>query len=482
MRILLAAVVLLALGAPSARAEDTMLYDFEDAAAVADWAPGKLAEVKADAPAPKIEVSADGATSGRQALKLTFDGGDWPVVTTSKIPVAGDWKAFRTLRLDLTTDRPLVAYVRILQTKLNEKGRPFYYERTMILVPGKNEMVVVLHDGFGAMNPKNGDIVSFTLGAFRPEKGQTLSVDNVRLSADWPWIRNTEWNSPYNHDGYSSAAQREFARTGASPKFKVLGTDLEVADLADLAKRLKGQWVEPAPKTVDQVETEFRAQFDEIKKTHPKAVLAVLRDGEKGWDPAAPEKVYAGWKMAYISTHAPDGPNAWREDARTLGESTEIFMRHRSPMMQADLSVIPKGAEILAAKLLVVRRGPPDKSSMWNPFKANMWAAEPCNREWDPAATTCYTYAAGKLWKAVSGMYYGEDPDYWPVFIAHGLIGTGEALAWDFTDALKFWNDGTRANHGFFLYGDGTDCLGIYTMKAKEVKQHPAILVIYEPR
>jgi hypothetical protein len=187
-------------------------------------------------------------------------------------------------------------------------------------------------------------------------------------------------------------------------------------------------------------------------------------------------------------------------------------MRHRSPLMQADLSSIPKGSTILAAKLVVMRAGEPGpKAGERTPFKPNMWVAEPCNRDWDEKSANCYSYAPGKLWKAVSGLYYGEDParqpsghgtpavpggdaaaspDYQPVFAAYGPAGTGAANVWDFTEALKFWlvpraaegTDGAHVNHGFFLYGDSIDYMRIFTTRAKDVKQRPAIMVIYERR
>ena len=42
--------------------------------------------------------------------------------------------------------------------------------------------------------------------------------------------------------------------------------------------------------------------------------------------------------------------------------------------------------------------------------------------------------------------------------------------------------DGKYANHGFFLHGDSNDYMRMYTPKAKNVKQRPAVLVIYEPK
>ena len=154
-------------------------------------------------------------------------------------------------------------------------------------------------------------------------------------------------------------------------------------------------------------------------------------------------------------------------------------MRHRSVLMQADLSSVPKDATILAARLVVTRSL---GSDLKPPAKPNLWVAEPCNRDWDAASANCYCYAKGKYWKAVSGLYYGEDPDFWPVFIAHGPAGGGAVSVWDFTEAVKFWFDGQHANHGFFLYGDSNDYMSLYTPRVKDIKLRPALMVVYEPR
>jgi hypothetical protein len=153
-------------------------------------------------------------------------------------------------------------------------------------------------------------------------------------------------------------------------------------------------------------------------------------------------------------------------------------MRHRGLLMQMDLSTIPAGAKILAARLLVTRVVGDDLKPAAKP---NMWVMEPCNRAWDPAATNCYSYAPGRHWKAVSGLYYGEDPDFWPVFAAHGPSGGGDVSSWDFTAAIKFWTEARHANHGFFLHGLN-DYARLYTHRAKNIRQRPTVLVIYSPQ
>ena len=87
-------------------AEDKILFDFAEPSSVHDWVPVKLPELQADQPAPKVEIVPSGDTpeSGK-CLKIRFDGGDWPAISTTKIPVAGNWKPYETLKADLTVER-----------------------------------------------------------------------------------------------------------------------------------------------------------------------------------------------------------------------------------------------------------------------------------------------------------------------------------------------------------------------------------------
>jgi hypothetical protein len=459
---------------------DEPLFDFKDPKCVKDWSPIKLPGVEKEAPSPRFEIVPPGNGSKENAFKITFAGGDWPAIATSKIPVAGNWKQFQTLKADLTAERPCVAYFRICQGKPDDQPKQPCWEKTLMLQPGRNEVALAIRHGLGSsiIDPKKGDITSFAIGMFQPDKDQALLVSNVRLSADWPPPQATGWFSPYNHDGYSTAVARECQRTGALPKFKVLGTDMEVADLRELAKKLEDKWVKPEPKTIEQVEAEFKAEFAKLKQAHPKAVMAILRDGETGWNPAMPDKAYAGWKMHYQNSHGPDGPNLGREVSQPLHDTVESFMRHRGVLLRADLTCIPKDAMILAAKFVATRVPPKDPKMM---EKANLWVAEPCNRDWDPAAANCYLYAPGKYWKAVNGLYYGEDPDHWPVFVMHGPAGGGLVSAWDFSEAFKFWQQPDHPNHGFFLHCQN-DYMRLYTHLAKEIKLRPAIMVVYEPK
>ena len=472
---------ILAFPTMAAEIPDAVLFDFKPSD-VAAWEPVRLAAAKPDAPmpAPKVELSPFNPITGQASLQITFSGGQWPTVGTTVIPIKGTWKEFQTLKAELTVDKAAIAYIGIGQGDQDAKGLKPQWEKTLFLRPGRNAVDLTIRHGLGrtVIDPKAGEITSFIIGMFQPEAGQVLRVGNVRLSREWPAPQVTGWYSPYNHDGYSAWAAADYERTKAVPPFKVLGTDMTVPSYIELSKSLKEAWKPPVETTIDQVEANFKAGFAELKKAHPNAVLAILRDGETGFDPANPQKTYAGWKLAYLSCHGPDGPNAGRELPKSNVETVEAFMRHRSVLVQADLSSIPKGSTILAARLVITRVVRPDLKPI---SKANLWMTEPCNRDWDPEGATCYYYAKGKPWKAVSGLYYGEDPDFYPVLLSHGP-GSAPVNVFDFTEGLKFWVEQGHENHGFFFYGDSGDYMLIYTQKHKEIRQRPAILVVYAPK
>ena len=214
-----------------------------------------------------------------------------------------------------------------------------------------------------------------------------------------------------------------------------------------------------------------------------KAVMAVLRDGEKGYDSARPDAAYAGWKDAYWNSHGPDSNYVDRAENRGKATSHEIFMRHRSPLMRVDLASIPKGSNILAAQLVVVKTS--DKVlDDHNPAKRpTMWVVEPCNRPWVETEVNAFQYAKDKFWKDIGGFHIGDaDPDFLPMYLAFGPGRPGKVNAWDFVQAVKFWTDGKHENHGFMLHGDAGDYMTAHTREAAEIKNRPAAFVIYVPK
>lgn len=445
---------------------EKVVYDFDDFAGVKAWANSLHTEGGGKEPPVKVEQSTDHAAAGKHSLKLTFAGGRWPTVGTDA--VSQDWLAFKTFKADVTAGRSCVVGFTLLQ----EKSRPgdgwesviSRWTTTAFLKPGKNEVVAsLLSPNDYAVHPKWGKAVRFEVFMYNPHDGESIHVDNVRLGNDKLPVRE-------------------------KVKMAIHGTDRTVSGgsvdgCRELARNVAHLWNPPPAVTVEQVEEEFRATYAELKKRHPKAVLAVLRDGEKGYDPADPDKVYAGWKDAYWSSHGPD--TAFAERARNRGrEAThEVFMRHRSPLMRVDLSSVPAGSNVLAARLVVVKTS--DKVlDDHNPGKRpTMWVVEPCNRPWDEYQVNAFQYAKDKFWKEIGGGHIGgEDPDFLPVYLAYGWGRPGKVGTWDFTQAIRFWTDGKHENHGFMLHGDSGDYLTARTREAAQVKDRPSVLVVYVPK
>jgi hypothetical protein len=449
---------------------DTILFDFEDEADLKGWANLELADAQENEPPVRLERVPEHATSGTQSLKLTFAGGRWPTITTTSVP--DDWLPYQTFLADVTVSRPCVIGFTVLQEQ-SKRGEGYdpsasRWTKTQFLKPGKNEVSALLRPSVGdTLNPKRGRVVRFEIFMYNPHERESIYVDHIRLTP------------------------RKDARTPARVAFPVAGTDLVVEGISPfgvssseaviaLGKKSQDRWTKPQGRSVAQLEEEFAARYADLKQEHPRAVFAILRDGERGFDPAHPDRLYAGWKDAYFTSHGPDGNYVRR--ARNEGGSVtqEIFMRHRSPLMRVDLSSIPAGSEILAARLIIVRASPivAKRDPRTNP---TMWVVEPCNRAWEESEVNAYEYARDRFWKEVGGYHWGEDPDFLPVFLAHGP-SQGEVNSWDFAEAVRFWTEGTHANHGFMLHGDAHDVMMAHSREAPEIKDRPAVLVIYCPR
>jgi hypothetical protein len=450
---------------------DKVLFDFEQPGDLKAWSNLESPDGKAKEPPVRIEQSTEHATSGKHSLKLTFAGGSWPTITTTQ--VLDDWLPYKTLHADVTVSRPCVVGFTALQEK-SQRGEGWdalvsRWTKTAFLQAGSNHVTAPIpQPNDYAISSKWGKVVRFEIFMYAPHDGETIFVDNIRLSA-----RKDAAPPPKLS---IRVAGIEWFLAGASSS----GPSSAQA-VIELGKRLKNDWVKPAARTIGQVEDDFRAQFAELKKKHPRAILAVLRDGEKGYDPAQPDRVYAGWKDAYFNSHGPDGNYVDR--ARNKGKSAthEIFMRHRSPLMRVDLSSIPQGSRVLAARLIVVRATEKYQGDHDPEKKPTMWVVEPCNRPWDEYEVNAFEYARGKFWKAVGGMHWHDDPDFLPIFLAYGP-GQGQVNTWDFAEAVRFWTSGKHANHGFMLHGDSHDYMIAHSREAREIRDRPAVLVIYEPK
>jgi hypothetical protein len=446
-----------------------VLFDFEEATDIKAWSNLELSDTKEKEPLAKIELSTDHATSGKQSLKLTFAGGSWPTVTTTQ--VLDDWLPYYTFHADVTVSRPCLVGFTALQEK-SQRGDGYdrsvtRWTKTAFLRPGTNHVSASIHPpNQNAISAKWGKVVRFEIFTYNPQDGESIYVDNIRLLTD-----------------KEKAPSSKVRFTVAGTDWELFGVSSDTSNAAanaviELGKKLKDRWTKPEEKTVSQIEKEVKDQYDELKKKHPRAVLAILRDGEKGYDPAQPDKAYSGWKDAHIDSHGPDGNFVGR--ARNTGKAAtlEVFMRHRTALMRVDLSSIPKGAEILAARLILVRASSGKTNNAEQP---NLWVVEPCNRPWEEYEVNAFQYARDKFWKEVGGFHWSEDPDFLPIFLAYGP-GQPKVNSWDFAEAVRFWTNGKHPNHGFMLHGDSRDYMIAHARETAEIQNRPAVLVIYEPR
>ena len=46
---------------------------------------------------------------------------------------------------------------------------------------------------------------------------------------------------------------------------------------------------------------------------------------------------------------------------------------------------------------------------------------------------------------------------------------------------MRDWTTDRRVNNGFMLHGDSHDYITAFTGEAKEIRDRPAVIVIYEP-
>ena len=468
----------------SALADSKVLFDFEDAAAVKAWSNANVyalreAEVKAAAdarsatnaaapaykppasipsePPVQIEQSTENAPAGQHSFKLTFAGGRMPTVSIAS-PLA-DWTPYKTFRAEVTASRTCMVVFRAMN-ETSKYGVGYNegcsrWEKAARVEAGKNTVL-------GA-TPAYKNVTTFQIYMYNPRKGESIFVDNIALSSET--TTGTAFNSTL---------------PPPAGKYKVSGTDLDVRDVDDLADQLKDKWVKPDSNTVEQVEADIQAEYQKIKAAHPKAVLAILRDGQKGYDPANPDKPFAGWEDAGTPSHLPMSLTLANFSNSGKSDRMETCFRNRPGFLRVDLTAIPKGADILAARLIVVRGV--DMGPNWQ-TKPTMFAAEPCNRPWKEYEVNVFEYAKDLLWKEYAADTWGEGGDCDAVLLAHGPSG-GTVSSWDFSHAVRYWTDGKHANNGFILYGSPkyVDYLNICTRESGQANNRPAVAVVYEPK
>lgn len=166
-------------------ADDWVLFDFEDPAELAAWSNLELPDAKVKEPAARFERSTEHATSGRHSLKITFAGGRWPTLTTTHVPE--DWTALQTFHADVTVNRPCLVGFTVLQEKSRRGGgwddTVSRWVKTALLRPGQNAVSAPLHPPNDyALSQRYGKVVRFEIFLYAPHDGESIYVDNIRLS------------------------------------------------------------------------------------------------------------------------------------------------------------------------------------------------------------------------------------------------------------------------------------------------------------
>jgi hypothetical protein len=472
-------LVLCAAGKP-ATAEETVLFDFKDGAKLKAWAQYLPEDPKipgAKEPAVKIEFAKDSQAGDRPCLKLTYSGGRYPAVAARSTLV--DWSPYKAFKAEVTAGKTCLVAFRVV--RMDDKEHRGWV-KIALLQKGRN-VVIDQAPAAGSRQYSLGTFKSqnataptqFEILMYSPHEGDSLCVHDISLSTEAPRTA-TPYHGEHVRPGDNVPL---FPRLEKVP---VLGLDAPVSNASELAKRMADKWVRPEDKTIERVEADFAGLCQRLQKDHPGAVLAIFRNGQKGYDPAAPEKAYAGWECTGASAH---GPNANQlELVRNLAgsERMEVTFRGRPALMRLDFSSIPKGSAILAAQLVLVRAGSLPKD--WD-NRRTYFVAEFCNRPWKETEASTFEYARDRFWKEIHGANWdGDDPDFLPLFIAHGP-SQGTTNVWDFTQAVKWLTDGKHPNHGFTLYnapGSTTDFLHVHSRWEKDVHLRPAMMVIYQPK
>ena len=442
-----------------ALAEDIVFGDFENEKDLSSWKAGFYDASSKEKP-PVLSLSTENATSGSNSLKVTFDDGLFPMISTKTIPSANYIYSFKSISFDLTADFDTMVGIKMIQ----DKKSPF--DTRVLVKKGLTKLNVTpsplpAWDRCGSVDPNGGPVTELQIYFFKPNKGASVFIDRLRLQEK---IRKKDISNGEHP-----------IKAWYKSTFTVLGGKSDApVDLKTLRNNLNNDFYEKqlGAKTPDEIEKLIRVNYSEIKKTKPEAVLSILRDGEKGLDPKLPTKEYKGWKNAYISTHSPD--SGMTIAART-GGGCELFMRHRVQLFCADTSSIPAGSEILSAYFVL-------NSNKDSPG-GSLLIAEAINRNWNESEVTAYTYDKDKFWTSVGGLCKtGDDPDCLPLILAYGYR-KDKVSGWDFTEAVKYWTSGKNANNGFFFPClDGLDYCSVSTTGAKNIKDRSALYVIYLPK
>ena len=452
MKNTLISILLVLLLTGTALAEDVVFGDFEGETELALWKSGFYDTASKETP-PTLTLSKENATSGDNSLMIKFNGGFLPMVSLKTLPNVNDWYFYKSLSFDLTAETDTMLGVQVLQ----EKKATF--DSRVLVKKGLSKLnFTFVPERSGSIDLTGGPVTELRFYFYKPKTGAVFYLDNIRLKEK---IRKKDISNSedQNKSWYKTLT---FSVLGAKTSAPVALPNIKSALSDDFYEKQLGA------KTTEEMEKLIRGNYLELKKINPKAVLSIFRNGEK----EASSKVYSGSKTAFLSTHGPDTSMSLLP---MLGEERELFMRHRVLLFSFENLNLPENSEILNAYFVL-------NTNKMTPG-GSLFIAEAINRAWNENEVTAYTYDKDKFWNNFGGISNsGDDPDCLPLILAYGFRKE-KVSAWDFTEAVKYWTNGKNANHGFFFPClDGADYCSVSTNRAKNIKDRPAIYVIYVPK
>ena len=188
--LILLALVLAEAAPPAAPAvKEKVLFNFENPDDLKTWSNLELPDAREKEPVPvKLQLSDEHAASGKyRSLKLTFGRGTGRPSPQRRCWTTGPF--YQTFRADVTVDRPCVIGFTALQEKSSRGGdwdaSVSRWTKTALLRKGINHVAgIVPGPNDYSINAKWGKVVRFEIFLYRPHDGESVFVDNIRLTTE----------------------------------------------------------------------------------------------------------------------------------------------------------------------------------------------------------------------------------------------------------------------------------------------------------
>ena len=175
----------------------------------------------------------------------------------------------------------------------------------------------------------------------------------------------------------------------------------------------------------------------------------------------------------YIYEYDPDNPDYWWRTTFRIGYSSGMERGDYSGLLRFDLSPIPAGAEVMTATLQLYSDGWSGGGAFVTvgayavlrdtSYTQATWNEARSGDDWDTAG--CNAVGSDRVGTADDSQLVNGLDVWWD---------------WDVTDMVQKWVDGTWANYGMLLRGDGGE--GFYAFSASEgtmAERRPKLIVTY---